>query len=80
MVFQGEVMTCALCGKRQTSDPQVESDWRYLELDGVGFYVCTDHFPPDGSSSEAFRDAYVEIIQTLATRRGYRWEERPGKR
>lgn len=63
--FQGEMMTCALCGKRQQSDPNVSSDWRVLQLDGQAFHVCTDHFPPDGAGKESFAVAYETIIKEL---------------
>lgn len=66
--FQGELMTCALCGKQKPSDPNVNSDWRVIELDGTPFHVCTDHFPPDGATSADFAAAYVSVITELAER------------
>jgi hypothetical protein len=63
--FQGEVMTCALCGKREPSDPGRESQWRYLAIDGKGHHVCTDHFPPDGASVAAFQAAYTAVLRRL---------------
>jgi hypothetical protein len=47
LVFQGELMTCILCGKEEHSDPRVQSDWRAISLNGVVFYACPDHFPAD---------------------------------
>ncbi|MEO8608885.1 MAG: hypothetical protein ABI690_13420 [Chloroflexota bacterium] len=63
--FQGELMTCAMCGKEQQSQPDQNSDWRLLEVNGQKHYVCTDHFPPDGSSKEAFADAYEKILRHI---------------
>ena len=60
--FQGELMTCAICGKQEQSDPAVEKNWRYIEADGKGGYVCTDHFPPDGASEGEFSKAYQAAI------------------
>lgn len=63
--FMGETMTCCMCSKQQTSDPAVESNWRMVEVDGKPYYVCTDHFPADGSSEEAFHDAYLAVLRHI---------------
>lgn len=63
--FQGELMTCAMCGKEQQSHPDQESDWRIIELNAQKHYVCTDHFPPDGASKEAFSEAYQTILRHI---------------
>ncbi len=63
--FQGEMMTCALCGKQQQSDPHAESQWRCIEADGVSHYVCPAHFPPDGASAEQFKGAYIKVFTAL---------------
>lgn len=70
--FSGEVMTCILCGKKRESAPDIESDWRAVQLgEGDGqrrYYGCPDHFPAEayppvgtqaGASAEAFKAAYV---------------------
>lgn len=64
--FMGEMMTCLMCGKTQQSDPKVKSDWRMLEADGVPYYVCVDHFPPDDGTKEQFASAYVAILTKIA--------------
>lgn len=65
--FAGEVMTCILCGKKRESAPDIESDWRAVQLgEGEGqrrYYGCADHFPPDGASREAFKAAYVVFMK-----------------
>jgi hypothetical protein len=66
--FQGETMTCVMCGREQQSDPAVRSDWRCLEVDGQPYYVCPDHFPPDGSTKEAFSEAYQIILRAIMAR------------
>lgn len=66
--FQGEMMTCVMCGKQQASDPAVESNWRKLEIDGRPFYVCPEEFPPDGASTEAFAAAYKRILLKAITK------------
>lgn len=38
--FQGEMMTCASCGRQQKSDPHVESNWTVIVADGKPIYVC----------------------------------------
>ena len=35
--FTGETMLCVMCGKQQQSTPDMESDWRCIEIDGVGY-------------------------------------------
>ncbi len=64
-VFRGELMTCALCKAEHRSSPGRNSQWRALELDGHRFYVCPKHVPPDGSSTEAFRDAYILVLRKI---------------
>ncbi len=63
--FQGEIMTCALCGKQEQSDPHVESQWRCIEADDIAYYVCPAHFPADGVSAEQFKTAYIKVFKTL---------------
>lgn len=33
-IFQGEMMTCAICDKQQQSDPNIESGWTAIQVDG----------------------------------------------
>jgi hypothetical protein len=69
--FMGETMTCCMCGKEHPSDPKVESNWRRIEADGKPYYVCTDHFPADGASAEAFKEAYLAVfLKILDDRQG----------
>ncbi len=63
--FQGETMTCCMCGKSQQSDPAVESNWRCLEVDRKPYYVCPVHFPADGASSLAFKEAYLAVLRKI---------------
>jgi len=44
-VFQGERMTCVMCGRSRMSDPKVESGWTCIEIDKRLFYVCPVCFP-----------------------------------
>jgi len=49
--FQGEMMRCEVCGSEQKSNPEVESNWTCVELDGewgsLLLYVCPKHYLPD---------------------------------
>lgn len=38
--FQGEMMTCAHCGKQLKSDPNVDSNWTVAVIDGKAVYFC----------------------------------------
>jgi hypothetical protein len=61
--FTGEDMICVMCGKVQKSDPEVESQWRLIELDGHHFYACPKHFPDDRTATvKKFSDAYYKVI------------------
>lgn len=69
-LFDGEMMTCAICGKQQQSDPRQESNWRAIQIDEEIFYICTDHFPPDKMATiQGFTDAYEEVINSLFEKR-----------
>lgn len=64
--FTGELMTCVMCGREQRSDPKVESNWRVLQLgEGERYYACPDEFPPDGSDSDAFKEAYSRVLMHI---------------
>lgn len=61
-VFQGELMTCCVCGAEERSAAGVGSQWRALQIDERVVYACPEEFPPDGSSAEAFKVAYQIIL------------------
>lgn len=62
MPFSGELMCCIVCGKTEYNSPDIESQWRGLEVDDSFFYACPDEFLPDGSSSSVFKTAYQLVI------------------
>jgi hypothetical protein len=66
--FNGELMTCAICGTQKQHVVGEETDWRVIELDERHYYICTAHLPPDGASKEAFRDAYTAILSNITNR------------
>lgn len=49
--FRGEMMTCAICGRVEKSNPHVSMGWNVIETNGRGVYVCPtcfeniQHFP-----------------------------------
>jgi hypothetical protein len=46
--FRGEDMTCRVCGKHYKSDPHVESQWTFVELQpNFGYYICPRCFGND---------------------------------
>jgi hypothetical protein len=65
ILFKNELMQCAVCGKEQRALPDAESNWRAVCLDETRYYVCTDHFPPDTGSEEAFKRAYYDVLKYL---------------
>lgn len=66
MKFQGEKMKCIICGKIQHSDPHIESQWRCLVVDGMSYYVCPKHFPPDETATKAqFATAYEKVMRKI---------------
>lgn len=60
--FMGELMTCIMCDRQARSDPQIESQWRCLVIDGRPYYVCPSEFPPDSASRKAFKLAYLKVF------------------
>lgn len=44
VLFQGEMMTCKMCGRQQKSDPKVESNWTALQFDSLIVYLCPSCF------------------------------------
>lgn len=63
--FEGQLMTCVMCGAQRKSDPAVSTDWRSIDVDHQVYYACANEFPPDGSSAGAFRAAYDKIIRKI---------------
>jgi len=64
--FQGEQMTCVMCGKQHKSNPMVESNWTAITVDdGRTYYVCPAEFPPANSSRQAFAAAYEKILAKI---------------
>ena len=39
MTFNGEMMICIMSGEKKRSNPNVESGWDCLVLDGKSYYV-----------------------------------------
>ncbi len=64
-MFSGELMTCSICNKEQQSDPEVESGWTYLELDGYGFYVCDKHLGKEHWTAKQHQKAYERVLRNL---------------
>lgn len=67
MPFQGELMTCIVCGETQRSNPKIASDWRCMDADGYNFYFCPEEFPPDEAGSEEFSKSYQIAIAVCSS-------------
>jgi len=52
-LFMGEMMTCHKCGRQVKSDPQVESNWTAIQLEGKVYYICPVCFGNAGSDMSA---------------------------
>lgn len=66
MPFQGELMTCAMCGRQEWSNPKVQSGWTLIQLPGsaVQHYVC----PPcihEPAKQKGYKLAYSQILRNL---------------
>ena len=66
ILFQGEMMTCCMCGKQLMSDPKIESGWTGIEYGDKVFYVCPDELPKPNSGQLAYRRAYLRVFEHLA--------------
>jgi hypothetical protein len=60
--FTGQLMTCVVCNRQLQSHPEVETNWRCLEIDEELFYACDREFPADGSSAKEFEEAYNLVL------------------
>ena len=63
--FQGEKMTCVVCGTTQWSDPAVETGWDCVEVDGVGYYVCPEERKAAKEGRETYEAAYERILRKI---------------
>lgn len=61
--FQGEQMTCIMCGVIKRSHPRKESGWTVLENMYGTFYICDLCFP--GVHSEVPQEVYNEKMQAI---------------
>lgn len=57
-------MHCVMCDKEEQSDPKVESNWTYIEVDGKGYYVCPDHIPVNALPIQ-YELAYGRIFKKI---------------
>jgi hypothetical protein len=64
--FQGETMTCSLCGATRQSDPTVESQWDALQTGGLRLYYCPNHRVAD---KVAHFDRKLKEIRDAALKR-----------
>lgn len=39
-LFHDELMTCLACLDTQHANPDIESGWNYITIEGKGFYIC----------------------------------------
>ena len=67
--FQGETMTCVVCGRSLESSPDVSSHWRCIVVDNVRYYACVDEFPEDGADKKAFKASYLRILKKIFNER-----------
>lgn len=66
LMFTGEMMICSICKKKEQSDPNVESGWTLIELDGYRFYVCPKHLGNRSWTSEQHTKAYIKVLTKLS--------------
>lgn len=63
-MFQGEWMTCAICRKSKRSDPEVESNWTYIQYGDKAGYVCPKCLQ-GYAAKHGFQKAYVRAITRI---------------
>lgn len=66
-MFQGEWMKCFMCGKKQKSDPDVESDWSFIQYaDQPGVYVCPGCLQDSPAAQKGdFAAAYDKVLRKI---------------
>lgn len=70
--FQGEEMQCCMCSKKQMSDPNVESNWTLIQLDGFAVYVC----PACLQDSPQAKRGHYKTVYAKVVRRALRLRNR----
>ena len=64
--FQGEMMTCFLCNKKQQSEPGINNNWRSVTIENYRYYVCPGHLPDiDNATREEYMQAYKRILRSI---------------
>lgn len=66
-MFNGQIMICFMCKKKRESDPNVSSDWTFLEFEGYpGVYVCPGCLQdsPAGRRGD-FAAAYAKVLRRI---------------
>lgn len=63
--FQGETMTCCMCGREQQHTPGVQSQWTWIEMDGFGAHVCPSCLQ---HSKQAQRGHYATVYEKVLRR------------
>ena len=64
--FQGETMLCCMCGRTQRHEPDIESQWTWIEADETfGVYVC----PNCLQDSEQARSGHYATVYGRVLRR-----------
>lgn len=78
-MFDGEWMTCIICGRRERSNPERDSGWRAITAnDDPAYYVCPLEMPPGGAGEDKFSLAYTVVMHTIyALRAGRKPEDSP---
>lgn len=66
--FNGQIMTCCICGAQQQHDPQVQSRWRCVEVNREPYFACPFEFPldEDRADAEEFREAWQTVFAAIA--------------
>lgn len=68
--FMGELMHCCVCDFEKISDPQVQSGWTCLSVDGVRYYVCVGCVPAAREGTKQFERAWGRIFKVIAQLHG----------
>lgn len=67
--FQGEEMTCIVCGSVENSEAQTSKGWRCIELNSTDrYYVCPKELPDDRAPAAVRSDAFVSWFRSIVAK------------
>lgn len=68
---ESHVVTCIMCRslhakiKNERKALAVQNQWHALQVAGVDFWACPDHFPKQGATQSENREAFAKFMDAI---------------